>query len=193
MANLNLVTGYAGAPHVTSADQGSFNAAVVGGGTYVTERGSKFSATVVSNNKITVSGGDLIMQGRHISLSGSVDLTINNGAQSKLRNDLIVVRYTKDTSTGKEEANLVVVQGTPADSAPADPTINDSADIFSGAIIADFALYRIPINGISVQPLVPLFTTFQPLSTMRRIVVGTTDPESVTGLAIGDIYLYVEE
>lgn len=193
MANMHLVTGYAGEAHVTAADQGSFNAAIVGGESYVLERGGKFAASIVSNNQITVSSGDLIMQGRHVRMPATVDLTINNGTQGKLRNDLIVCRYTKNTESGAEEANLIVVQGTPADNTPADPTINDTADIFNGANIVDFALYRVPINGLSVQTPEPLFDTVKPLTTVKNIVVGTTDPDSVTGLAIGDIYIYVED
>lgn len=193
MANMHLVTGYLGQAHITSADQGAFNAAIVGEGGYVFNRGTKFAATVVSNNKITIDAGDLILQGRHARLTESIDLTINNGAQGKLRNDLIVARYAKDTSTGAETMNLVVVQGTPADSSPADPEIN-TGSIFNGANTVDFALYRVPLNGLNVQALVPLFSTVvYPLAEHKRIVVGSTPPESVTGLNAGDIYIFVQD
>lgn len=191
MANMHLVTGYAGEAHITSADQGSFNAAIVGGESYVMERGGKLSATVVSNNKITISDGDLVMQGRHARLSGTCDLSIANGAQGKLRNDLIVARYKKDAGTSVETVDLVVVQGTPSDSSPVDPETN-TGDIFNGASIADYPLYRVPISGINVQTPVQLFNTVRPLADQKRIVVGDVDPAYAADLNVGDIYIWLQ-
>lgn len=195
MANMHLVTGYAGQAHITAADQGSLNAALVGEGSYVLNRGSKLAATVVTNNSITIADGDIMMQGRHarIEEGETVELTIENGSQGNYRNDLIVARYTKNASTGVEDVNLVVIKGTPAESDPADPEYT-SGDIINGNVLtADMPLYRVPLNGLTVQTLVPLFSTVYPLTKCKRIVVGTTDPEDVTGLAIGDIYIYLEE
>ena len=49
--SLHLITGYAGVEHITSADQGSYNAAMMGEGQFVLERGNKFAASIISNNK----------------------------------------------------------------------------------------------------------------------------------------------
>lgn len=68
MSNLHLVTGYAGKEHITSNDQGSFNAALMGTGEFVLERGKQFEAQIISNNTVRVFDGDLLMQGRHIRL-----------------------------------------------------------------------------------------------------------------------------
>lgn len=111
MGNLNLVTGYKGEAHVTAADQGSFNAAIFGAGSYVLNRGNKFAALVVSNNSIRIQDGDICMQGRHVRLTEGtyVDLAVENGAQGYKRNDLIVARYTK-TAQGVEDCSLVVIR-----------------------------------------------------------------------------------
>ena len=160
MGNLHLVTGYAGKAHVMAADHGSLNAALFGNGQYALNRGNKFAASIVTNNQIRVLDGDLMIQGRHIRLNEGayVDLTIENGEQGMLRNDLIVARYTKDSSTGVEDCNLVVIKGTAAESSPADPEYV-TADIIEGnAILADMPLYRVPLNGLTVEDLVPLFS-----------------------------------
>jgi len=52
MANLHLVTGYAGEKHVTSSDQGSYNAALMGNGEFVMERGQQFAASIISSGKL---------------------------------------------------------------------------------------------------------------------------------------------
>lgn len=169
MGNLNLVTGYRGSAHVTAADDGSLNVAVWGSGQYVLNRGNKFAALVVSNNTIRISDGDIMLQGRHIRLNegGTVDLTIENGAQGKSRNDLIVCRYTRNTSTGVEDCSLVVIKGTPADSTPADPAYTSGDLINDHDATVDMPLYRVPIVGLNVQSLVPLFSV---------AAVSATDP-----------------
>lgn len=160
MGNLHLVTGYAGQSHVTAADTASLNAAIVGPDNYVLNRGNKFAASIVTNNKITIADGDLLMQGRHIRLNegSTVDLTIENGASGYYRNDLIVARYTMNSNSGVEDCNLVVIKGTAVSSNPADPEYT-SGDIINDHVLqADMPLYRVPLDGLNVQTLVPLFT-----------------------------------
>ncbi len=161
MANMHLVTGYGGKGHITAEDHGAFNAAIFGTGQYVLPMGSMFAATIITNNQIRVAGGELLIQGRHGRLNeGSyVDLTIENGNQDMMRNDLIVVRYTKDSDTGVEECNLVVIKGTAVASNPADPEYTTGDILYDHVLVADMPLYRVPLKGINVQELVPLFST----------------------------------
>lgn len=159
MGNLHLVTGHAGTAHVTAADHASLNAAIFGEGQYVLDRGSKFATTIISNNSIRIADGDLLMQGRHIRLNeGSyVDLVIENGTQGFFRNDLIVARYTKDSLSGVEDCNLVVIKGTAVAASATDPEYT-AGDIINGhVLLADMPLYRVPLDGLNVQTLVPLF------------------------------------
>lgn len=160
MANMHLVTGYGGKGHITAEDHGAFNAAIFGTGQYVLPMGSMFAATVITNNQIRVAGGELLIQGRHCRLdeSGYVDLTIDNGSQDMKRNDLIVARYTKDSDTGVEECNLVVIKGTAVASDPADPEYTTGDILYDHVLVADMPLYRVPLNGLNVQELVPLFS-----------------------------------
>lgn len=159
MGNMHLVTGLKGEGHVTSADVGSLNASIFGTGEYVLDRGSKFAATIISNNKIRIADGDIMMQGRHIRLNEGtyVELTIENGQASYFRNDLIVVRYTKDSETNVEDANLVVIKGSPVASSPADPEYTVGDIINNHVFLADMPLYRVPLEGLTVGTLVPLF------------------------------------
>lgn len=159
MGNLHLVTGHAGKAHVTAADHGSFNAAIFGEGNCVLNRGSRFAATVISNNSIRIADGDIVMQGRHIRLNeGSyVDLQIENGAQGTVRNDLILARYTKDSISGIEDCNLVVIKGNASTGSATDPEYTSGDIINDHVLIADMPLYRIPLDGLNVQTPVALF------------------------------------
>lgn len=160
MGNLHLVTGHAGSAHVTAADHGSLHAAIFGEGSYVLNRGSKFATTIISNNKIRVSDGDIIFQGRHIRLNEGtyVDLDVDNGTQGVFRNDLIVVRYTKNSVSGVEDANLVVIKGTASSGTATDPKYTSGDIINDHVLIADMPLFRVPLNGLNVQNIVPLYT-----------------------------------
>lgn len=159
MGNMHLVTGYQGQEHVTAADHGSLYAAIFGSGSYVLDRGNKLAATVITNNQVRIADGDLVIQGRHARLNegATVDLTIENGAQGYYRNDLIVARYTRNASTGVEETNLVVIKGTPVASGPADPEYTNGDILTDHAETADFPLYRIPLDGLTVGTPVQLF------------------------------------
>ena len=171
---LHLITGYAGAEHITSADQGSYNAAMMGNGQFVMERGNQFAASIISNNVIRVLDGDLMMQGRHVRMNENTyeELTFDNGAQGYLRNDLIAARYTKDSTTGIEACKLVVIKGTAVESSPADPTYNSGDIINNHVLINDMPLYRVPFSGLNMQPLVCLFSTVKTWETLQTETVA---------------------
>ena len=159
-----LITGFAGTPHVGSDDMGTFQAGILGTGSYVLQTGQQLKATVASANKITIGTGDLVMNGRHVRMATATDLTIQNGTQGQKRNDLIVCRYSK-ASDGKETATLVVVKGTATTGTPADPSTNKTS-ILDGASVSDMPLYRIPITNLSVGTPVQLFKVLTPLDTV---------------------------
>ena len=156
---IHIVTGYAGKEHVTSADAGSMNAGIVGTGRYVMQTAEQFAAEIVSNNLIKVKSGDLMNQGRHmrIDVNDYEEVTIQNGAQSVFRNDLIVARYKKDPSTLIETTEIVVIKGTAG--ATATDLTYTSGDILAGATQDDFPLYRVSLNGLNIEKVTPLFST----------------------------------
>lgn len=162
MANMHLVTGFAGREHVTSIDQGLLNAYIFGNLEVVMERGSQFEASIISNNIIRVKDGDLLMQGRFARLNDDsyVDVTIENGTQGYFRNDLIVARYQKDAITAVETVDLVVIKGENAASDPVDPA-HVKGDIKSGKdFVNDVPLWRVSLDGLNVTGLTCLYSTF---------------------------------
>ena len=110
---VHLVTGYAGRGHVTSAAEGLFNAGVCGLDRYVLQTGTRFAAEIMNNNLITIGAGDLVDQGRHISIptNTTMDISVENGTQGRKRYDLIVMRYNKDAATSVESASLAIIKG----------------------------------------------------------------------------------
>ena len=160
MANMHLVTGYAGREHVTAADQGAFHNAFFGGGEFVLGTGNQFAASIVSNNQVRVLDGDIFMQGRFIRLDKDtyIDLAIENGASGYFRNDLIVARYTQNHATAIEEVNLVVIKGEAVMENPEDPAYTTGDILVAGDMLHDMPLYRVVIDGLNLVELVPLFS-----------------------------------
>lgn len=184
MANMHLVTGYAGQEHVTAADQGVFHSYLFGADQFVFDRGNKLAANIESNNLIRVLDGDIYIHGRHVRLNEGtyVDLPIENGEQGVQRHDLIVARYTKDSMTSVEEVNLVVIKGTAAAADPADPEYTDG-DILEGALLHDMPLYRVPLDGLNVGEPIPLFNTFGKTIPGLDALLNTLDDDLTAAVA----------
>lgn len=159
---VELITGFAGTPHIGSDDIGAFQAGIVGPGDYALTTGNQLKATMSNANTIAVQSGDAVLNGRHVHLTGTTTATVQSGTQGQKRNDLAVLRYTKNTTTGVETCSIVVLKGTPTTGTPAAPAHN-TGSILDGVATHDMPLYRIPIDGITVGTLVPLFNVLKPM------------------------------
>lgn len=191
---MELVTGHAGEPHVTAAQDAALHAGVIGGDDYVLSTKDRFAINVVSANKVTIAGGDLVMQGYHASNDKPADLIITNGSQGQKRNDIICCRYTR-VGDSIESANLVVVKGTPTTGTPVDPTLN-TTPISQGATTYDMALYRVPLDGITIGTPVALFNVLKPMSdvwdSLTRMPYILCGGHTVTTNSDGTFYINVQ-
>ena len=173
----HLITGFAGKEHITSADQGSFNAAVMGGGEFVLERGEQFRCQVISNNKVRIYDGDALMQGRHIIIDRNTyeETTHDNGTQGYKRIDLVVLTYEKNTISNVESVKLEVIKGSPVESNPSVPGYTKGDILNSGASKNQMPLYKIPFDGLSIGEPVKLFFTVPTLEGMKKDVDNKVD------------------
>lgn len=167
--SVHLVTGYAGTEHITSADDGSFNASFFGAGQFVMEIGNQCKASIIDNNTVRVLDGDILMKGRHIRINQNTyeDCLIETGTAGMSRNDLICMRYSKDATTGIEVAELVVVQGDSFEGTPSDPEYTDG-DILAGDNLNYMPLYRVKIVGVVLTEIECLFDTIPTYETLAR-------------------------
>ena len=143
---IELVTGHSGAAHVSGADAGAMHAGICGSDSYVL--GAVPSVTMSDANTLVIQPCDLMVEGRHVRLSGTNTLSIRSGAQTGKRNDLVYVRYTYDSSTGTESAKLGVKEGTTATTAT-DPALDNPSSVLDGATIADVAICRVSLDALT--------------------------------------------
>lgn len=164
---MNIVTGYKGQPHVTAQQDRNKNRGIFGSDSYRLLVGSNMAATIVSANEITIADGVVCVQGciGEIPAGTSESLTIENGAQGMQRLDRIVVRYTKDGSTGVEDMTLRVIKGTPAASNPALPAYT-SGSIANGDAVVEVPLYTVTINGLAITSVSLVMAGMWPMSKM---------------------------
>lgn len=153
---------------VSAESDGALFAGIFGSAKYVLENGSQFKAEVQSNNIVKISDGDAVMYGRHVRIpaNDSALVTINNGHSGTNRIDLIVFRYTKD-STGKETVDLAVIQGEDSTGTAAAPATIDG-DILTGAMQADFPLYRVELNGLNIVSVTAMFDVIGNISKIAK-------------------------
>lgn len=154
-----LITGQGSTDHINSEDIGAYQARTFGTGCYVLHG---CECTIVDSNTVRVAEGELLIEGRHVRVKGSEDLTIRSGAAGYKRNDLIVVSYTKDQDN-IEDAPLAVVPGTATEGTASDPS-HVQGSILDGDVAAEHPLYRVPIDGLSVG---------EPVLLMERVVPYT--------------------
>ena len=149
---MEIITGYKAEPHITAQQDRNVNMGIFGSGTYIVDMGSKMAATVVSANEISIADGLVVAQGctAEVARGTSESITVENGEQSMLRKDLIVLRYTKDASTNIEDMQLGIIKGTPATSNPSVPS-HTSGSIADGDTLVEFPLYTVNISGITIQ------------------------------------------
>lgn len=179
---MELVTGKAGVPHVSSADDGRRIAGEVGAGSYVLQTGGRLAPSLVDANTVRFATGDMVVQGRHIGLTAPEDVKVASGTQGKKRMDYICVHYKRDVAgsnpTLVETCEWKVLQGTPGSTATA-PTV-PAGSILDGDAEATVPVASVDFDGLTTgEPklLVPVLT---PLATLGDSVSQEWKPPFTT-------------
>ena len=174
---MEIVTGKAGVPHVSSADDGRRIAGEVGTGSYVLQTGGKLAPSLVDANTVRFATGDMIVQGRHIGVTVPEDVKVASGSQGKKRMDYICVHYSRDVGgsapTLVETVNWKVLQGTPGTTATA-PSVP------SGSILNGDSDVTVPICSVSFDGL----TTGQPKLLIPELTPLADLGDSVSRVAV---------
>ena len=189
---IELVDGKAGTAHISSEDKAIIHQAKFSKSDVVFDWGDVFKCTMSSSNRATIGTGCASIQGLDWHITAAESVAISNGSQGMKRNDIICAHYHRDSSTGVEKVELVVLKGSPNATSAADPTI-PSGKILSGAVDAYMPLWRVPLDGITVGTPVRLFTPrgalWDSLTQMPYILCGG---HTVTTNNDGTFYINVQ-
>lgn len=201
---MNIITGYRGEPHITSAQDRAGNQGSYGTGSYVLNVGNKLAATIASANEIRIADGALCHQGCLANIdAGTYDsVAINNGTQGMNRIDRIVARYTKNAETNVESLDLVVIEGTAVSGTPSAPAYN-TGNIQNGDSPVDMPLYQVRLTGVTVASVTKEFdyvrtqkeldaavSSLNSKQILHKTVTGTTNSNGDISLNVNG-YNYV--
>ena len=148
--SIEIIDGVGTTNHVTSDQIGLSQAATITGDTVILNTGEKLGYELVSNNQVNIKDGIFMIQGKRgwIAPGDVEECIIETGNAGQFRNDLICIKYEKETSSRVETFSLEVVRGTPG-AAAIDPTVT-TGDINGGALLHYEPIYRVKLNGINI-------------------------------------------
>lgn len=160
--------------HIYAEDDAAIYQSILGMDA-VADIGQQCKATVISNNKIRVSDGVVVVGGHvaRIPYGEYEDCEIANGQTGKNRNDLIVARFETTGSGGVDKMTCKVYQGT-AGSTAADPSITQD-NIYQNGKVREFPLYRVRIEGLNIVSVDQLFTVLPSMATMQEDMTPSTE------------------
>lgn len=164
-------------PHVTSADDARQNVAHIGNGNYVGKTGDQLSASMTSPNTLRILSGDGWICGRHWSIDGFEDVTIENGNPGYNRKDLVV--FHAETSPS-ESGEIVVIKGEETTGDAVVPSYTEG-DLNDGDTVAEMPLYVVSLNGVSVNDPEPQFDVLVPYNDFRDSISQYSTSETTTG------------
>lgn len=143
--------------HILAEDDAALYAGMLANDS-VLNLGSKLNATVLSNNKVRIADGVVLVGGHaaRIVKGDYEDMTISNGVSGQKRNDIIAARFIAGASGGADSYKLVVIQGTPGTTAK-DPTFV-KGDLYNGNKQRDYPLWRVKIENLSIVKVEQMFT-----------------------------------
>lgn len=191
-SKLILVDGYnGGVAHITADQIRDHNIGMYGNGDYVLPVGDQFSYEIVDNNTVKLSSGMIVICGaRAVTGYGKTEtLVIENGTSGYKRSDIIVAEYSKDNESLIESVSVKVVKGTLGTSY-SDPALVQG-NIRAGATKRQAALYRVKINGLSIEAVEKMWTAADPLNGITVPISkggtgATTAAAALTALGIND-------
>lgn len=174
--------------HIYAEDDAAIYQSILGMDA-VADIGQKCKATVISNNKIRVSDGVVVVGGHvaRIPYGEYEDCEIANGQTGKNRNDLIVARFETTGSGGVDKMTCKVYQGT-AGSTAADPSITQD-NIYQNGKVREFPLYRVRLEGLNIVSVDQLFTVLPSMATINKDLADTSDKIAVKSYKQADMHL----
>ena len=156
------VISFQGKDHITAPQIGRLIAGVAGSVRGILQTQNQIKAAMQTANRVRIDTGDVLFDARMVTNEEPFELNVANGRAGYKRNDLVVLKYSKQVG-GVEKFTCEVIQGTPTNQGnPVDPTYV-KGDILSGSTTACMPLYRLPINGITVGEPVSLLPTIKVL------------------------------
>ncbi len=174
-----IITGYTGEPHITSDDVAAFQQGIIGIDDYALPGETELSVTTVESSRLRLSKAEIVLQGVHIRLDGTEEVTVAAQTVGTTRLDRIAVRYSKDASTNVESAELVIIQGQEAASNAVAPDLVQD-DLRNGGLIREASLFLVTLKDSVIVSIVREIPVVNDLNTLTDS--ASTHDEQITAI-----------
>ena len=165
---MEIVSGRTGSPHVTSTQFRQMLEGSIGQGSYILSSGNNIESELVSNNQLKIKSGMICHHGciSAVQLGTYDTVTLDNGSQGKKRIDLVVNRYTKNSNTGIEACNWVVIKGAESSTTAVAPSAT-VGNLQDGDLIDDCPVFELHYDGINVTEVKKLLSVASNLAELN--------------------------
>ncbi len=152
--------------NITAADDAAIFQSLIGSDG-VLNIGSKFAATVISNNKVRVADGVLCVGGHmgRTAYGDYNDMTIENGVSGQNRNDIIYAKFL--TSGSSDTFTLAVKKGTGSTGTAEDPALVQG-DLYENATLREIPLWRVQLEGLSITVVEQMFEAIPTIPELKK-------------------------
>lgn len=156
--------------------------------------GQQCKATTLSNNKVRIADGVLIVGGHfaRIPYGEYEDCEIANGESGKKRNDIIVAVFETTGTGGIDKMHCTVKKGV-AGLTAIDPELKQD-DIYNNGKIRELPIYRVKIEGLSIVAVEQMFKLKSDMTTLNKSLSNIKDHIVESGKKkVGSRYYYYEK
>lgn len=174
LKGLTINTAPEAEPHMYAEDDAAIYQAICGPDG-VFQIGQQCESQVISNNKVRVKDGVIIVGGHfaRIPYGDYIDFEIANGQTGKKRNDILIAKFVTTGSGGIDTFTGEVKQGAAATGEATDPALTQN-DLYQGGKIREMPLYRVKLDGLSITEVEPMFDLIPTIPTLNSYLSETS-------------------
>lgn len=183
LKGITINTDPAAEAHVYAEDDAAIYQSIFGSDGVLTI-GQQCESQVISNNKVRVKDGVIVVGGHiaRIPYGDYCDCEIANGQSGKNRNDIIIAKFVSTGTGGIDTMTCEVKQGTVTTDAATDPVLTQE-DLYESGKIREMPLYRVKIEGLSIVGVEPMFDIVPTIPTLNAYLsqLSSKIPEEDNG------------
>lgn len=153
--------------HIYAEDDAAIYQSIVGSDG-VMSIGQQCASQVISNNKVRIKDGVLVVGGHfaRIPYGDYIDCEIANGQSGRNRNDIIIAKFVTTGSGGIDTYTLEVKQGAATTGDVTDPALTQN-NLYESGKIREMPLYRVKIEGLSIVGVEQMFEIVPTIPTLN--------------------------
>ena len=143
--------------HIYAEDDAAIYQSIFGADGVLTI-GQQCESQVISNNKVRVKDGVIVVGGHiaRIPYGEYSDCEIANGQSGRKRNDIIIAKFVTTGSGGIDTYTLEVKQGAATTGSATDPALTQN-NLYESGKVREMPLYRVKIEGLSIVGVEQMF------------------------------------